>query len=208
MKIIQIAESLSLGDAIANDVVAIDKLLKNSGIKCEIYATNANNIDKKYLHSIAEPVELLSGVDDEDIILLTKNGVGIRFNSSQISPTGRTTVGVKGINLNEGDFVVSALCRRDTNDKLGIFSTIGTGKRINVEELPVQTRGGKGLSVYRCGGSSGNIVGASLISEGDFILIAGINNSICIAATDLPLLTRTSFGNIMVKSNISSVVKI
>ena len=148
-------------------------------------------------------------VDDEDIILLTKNGVGIRFNSSQISPTGRTTVGVKGINLNEGDFVVSALCRRDANDKLGIFSTIGTGKRINVEELPVQTRGGKGLSVYRCGGSSGNIVGASLISEGDFILIAGINNSICIAAEDIPEASRAAIGNQLIKgSAVQAVSKV
>lgn len=145
-------------------------------------------------------------VDDEDIILLTKNGIGIRFNSSQISPTGRTTVGVKGINLNEGDFVVSALCRRDTNDKLGIFSTIGTGKKISVEELPVQTRGGKGLSVYRCGGSSGNIVGASLISEGDFVLIAGINNSICIAAEDIPEASRAAIGNQLIKNSMVQAV--
>ena len=69
MRIIQIAESLSLGDAIANDVVAIDGLLKADGFNCEIYATNEKNIDKKYLHSIAEPVEKLLQVREEDILL-------------------------------------------------------------------------------------------------------------------------------------------
>ena len=145
-------------------------------------------------------------VDDEDIILLTKNGNGIRFNSKQITPTGRTTVGVKGINLNEGDFVVSALCRRDTSDRLGIFSTIGTGKKISVEELPVQTRGGKGLSVYKCGGATGYIVAASLISDGDFILIAGINNSICIAAEDIPDGSRAAIGNQLIKGSVVQAV--
>ena len=145
-------------------------------------------------------------VDDEDIILLTKNGIGIRFKSSQISPTGRTTVGVKGINLNEGDFVVSALCRRDANDRLGIFSTIGTGKSIDVEELPIQTRGGKGLSVYKCGGANGYIVGSSLISNGDFILIAGTNNSICIAAEDIPSGSRAAIGNQLIKGSVVQAV--
>ena len=145
-------------------------------------------------------------VDDEDIILLTRNGAAIRFNSQQITATGRTTVGVKGINLNEGDFVVSALCRRDESDRLGIFSTSGLGKKIKVEEIPVQTRGGKGLSIYKCGGANGNIAGGSLISDGDFILIAGLNNSICIAAEDIPEGSRAAIGNQLIKGSVVQAV--
>ena len=53
MKVVQVAESLSIGDAVANDVVAIDTRLKEMGVCGGIYATNANNINKCYLHSIA-----------------------------------------------------------------------------------------------------------------------------------------------------------
>ena len=145
-------------------------------------------------------------VDDEDIILLTRKGAAIRFNSMQITATGRTTVGVKGINLNEGDFVVSALCRRDESDRLGVFSTAGLGKKIKVEEIPVQTRGGKGLSIYKCGGANGDIAGGSLISDGDFILIAGLNNSICIAAEDIPEGSRAAIGNQLIKGSVVQAV--
>lgn len=148
-------------------------------------------------------------VNDEDIILLTKEGYGIRFNSKQISTTGRNTVGVKGINLNEGDVVVSALCRRDPGDRLGIFASSGLGKTIAVEELPNQTRGGKGLLVYKCGNANGHLVGGSLISKGDFVLIAGLNNSICIAAEDIPEGSRNALGNQLIKnSNIHAISKV
>ena len=145
-------------------------------------------------------------VDDEDIILLTRNGAAIRFNSTQITPTGRTTVGVKGINLNEGDFVVSALCRRDTADRLGIFSTAGLGKRVKVEEVPSQSRGGKGLLVYKCGGANGYIAGGCLITQGDFVLIAGTNTSICIAADDIPEASRAAIGNQLIKGSVVQAV--
>lgn len=148
-------------------------------------------------------------VNDEDIILLTKEGYGIRFNSKQITATGRNTVGVKGINLNEGDVVVSALCRRDPGDRLGIFASSGLGKTIAVEELPNQTRGGKGLLVYKCGNANGHLVGGSLISKGDFVLIAGLNNSICIAAEDIPEGSRNALGNQLIKnSNIHAISKV
>lgn len=140
-------------------------------------------------------------VDEEDIILLTRNGVAIRFNSTQISPTGRTTVGVKGINLNEGDYVVSALCRRDLTDKLGIVSTSGLGKKVKIEDIPTQSRGGKGLLIYKCGGANGFICGGALISDEDFILIAGTTTSICIAASDIPDGSRSAIGNQLIKNS-------
>ena len=145
-------------------------------------------------------------VNDEDIILLTKEGYGIRFNSKQISATGRNTVGVKGINLNEGDIVVSALCRRDSKDRLGIFASSGLGKTIAVEELPDQARGGKGLLVYKCGNANGYLVGGSLISDEDFVLIAGTNNSICIAAEDIPKASRAATGNTLIKGSVVQAV--
>ena len=69
MRIIQIAESLSVGDAVANDVVAIDTLLKQMGVCGGIYITNAGNINKRYLHKIAEPIDKLPEMDEDDLLL-------------------------------------------------------------------------------------------------------------------------------------------
>lgn len=69
MRIVQIAESLSIGDAVANDVVAIDSLLKQMGVCGGIYITNAGNINKRYLHKIAEPIDKLPEMEEDDLLL-------------------------------------------------------------------------------------------------------------------------------------------
>ena len=69
MKVVQVAESLSIGDAVANDVVAIDALLKEMGVCGGIYATNANNINKRYLHTIAEPIDQIPELFEDDVLL-------------------------------------------------------------------------------------------------------------------------------------------
>jgi glycosyltransferase involved in cell wall biosynthesis len=70
MKFVQVAESLAYGDAIANDVVAIDGLLREMGSCGGIFATNSENIDKRYLHKIAEPLRALPVLDKDDVLLL------------------------------------------------------------------------------------------------------------------------------------------
>lgn len=69
MKVVQVAESLSIGDAVANDVVAIDAMLKEMGICGGIFATNANNINIRYLHTIAEPIDQLPELFEDDVLL-------------------------------------------------------------------------------------------------------------------------------------------
>ena len=148
-------------------------------------------------------------VNDEDIILLTHNGYAVRFNSLGITPSSRVTVGVKGITLNEGDYIVSALCCRNRNDSLGIFSSVGTGKKVSLEEIPTQSRGGKGLIVYKCGSNNGYIVGGALISDEDSLLIIGMNSSICISAADVPLMGRAATGNSLIKgTSVQAVSKV
>ena len=70
MKIIQVAESLMVGDAVANDVVAIDTLLKQKGIDCGIFVTNVNNIHHTYINNIAKPINQIPNLEKEDILLL------------------------------------------------------------------------------------------------------------------------------------------
>ena len=161
--------------------------------------------------TIREDDELVSVnlIKDEPIIIVTKNGMAIKFNSNEIGATSRTTSGVKGVNLGDGDEVVSTLVLRNTNDSLAIFSEKGLGKKFDLSELPLQKRAGKGLTCYKASATSGNVAAAALISDEDSILICGDKTSICVSATEVPSLGRVSVGNQLIKSNkVLSVSKV
>lgn len=161
--------------------------------------------------TIKEDDELagVSLVKDEQIILITERGMAIRFNSNEITPSSRTTMGVKGMNLNKDDKVITALPIRNEKDNLALFSINGLGKRVELSELPAQKRGGKGLACYKESSTSGRISAASLVENEDSILIIGDKNSICIEASELPLLGRATAGNNVIKDNkILSVSKV
>ena len=161
--------------------------------------------------NIREDDELVSVnlIKDEPIIIVTKNGMAIKFSSMEIGATSRTTYGVKGVNLNADDSVVSTLVVRHETDNLAIFSENGLGKQYPVNETPVQKRAGKGLLCYKPTGSSGNVAAAALISAEDSILICGDKTSLCISATEIPVLGRISVGNQLIKNNkVLSVSKV
>lgn len=161
--------------------------------------------------TIKENDELISVnlIKDEDIILLTKNGYSIRFNSKEVGTTSRATSGVKGINLGEEDSVVCALAVRDNKDNLAVFSENGIGKQMTLDQFPLQKRAGRGLIYYKPTSSSGDIVAATLVSDEDDILICGNKTSLCISAKEIPVLGRTSLGNQMIKDNkIQSISKV
>ena len=140
-------------------------------------------------------------VKDEDMILLTKDGMGIRFSSIDVGATSRATVGVKGINLNENDEVVAAIPLRNKEDDLAIFSSLGTGKKFPSKELPLQKRGGKGLICHKTSSTGGVVAAGALISNEDSLLVCGDKTSICISATEIPSLGRASTGNQIIKGN-------
>ena len=147
----------------------------------------------------------VSLIKDEDIILLTKNGQGIRFKSSEINPSGRVAMGVKGITLKPEDKVVAGLVVRHDTDDLAIFAENGLAKKIKLTELASQKRAGKGVIVYK----NNNIASATLITSGDRILVCGTKTSLCVAADDIPEMSRTSIGNQIIKgSQVLSVSKV
>lgn len=142
-------------------------------------------------------------LNDEDIILLTKNGMGIRIPSSEIRPMGKLTIGVKGIELAKDDYITSALIVRDKNDKLAIANENGYGYKCK-EEMRQQSRGGKGLRF-----SDSKIAGAAMVSDDDILLFSCMKNNIVIPAKELPTLDRGSKGNKLVDGgNVRSVSKI
>lgn len=142
-------------------------------------------------------------LNNEDIILLTKNGIGIRIPSSEVRPMSKLTIGVKGIELAKDDYVTSALIVRDNNDKLAIANENGYGYKCK-EEMRQQSRGGKGLRY-----SDSKIAGAAMVSDDDILLFSCARNNIVIPAKELPTLDRGSKGNKLVDGgNVKSVSKI
>ena len=161
--------------------------------------------------SIKEGDELVSVclVKDEPMILLTKNGYGIKFSSMEIGATSRATSGVKGITINPDDEVIAALPLRHDTDAIAIISETGLGKKFSSSELPIQKRAGKGLICYKPTNSTGFVADGALISDEDNILIIGDKSSICVSATEIPELSRASIGNQIIKNNkVKSISKV
>lgn len=206
-----------------DEVIAITSLARSNTAKYVVFFTKHGLMKKTLLDEYTKvkrstgiaAIKINDGdsianvefINEEDILVITKNGMSIHFESKNVNPIGRVAAGVKTIKLDENDEVVVGLPIHSDNDTVAIFSTKGYGKKTSIKEFTVQGRGGKGLVIYKPSAVYGQIAGATIISDNDTILLTGQPSSICIATTDLPLLTRTSFGNIMVKSNISSIVK-
>lgn len=140
-------------------------------------------------------------VNDEQIILITRKGMSIKFKSSDVLSTSRTSIGVKGINLSDDDEVICALPIVSNEEKLAIFSKNGLGRKSKLEDFPLQNRGGRGTIAYKTSPSTGDIADAILIKDDDNVLILGMENSICINSNDIPTLSKTSIGNQMIKEN-------
>lgn len=145
-------------------------------------------------------------LEDEDLILITKNGMGIHFTTKDIAAVGRAAIGVKGIKLNDGDEVINALPIHKTTDSIAIFTTDGTGKKTLLEDLPAQGRGGKGVKIT---GKDCTIASAAMVCDSDNILLLGANTSLCISAKEISFANRTALGNIMIKgSGIERAIKL
>ena len=156
-----------------------------------------------------DEIASVSLIKDEQVILLTEKGMGIKFKTSEVSASGRATMGVKGIALGEGDKVVTALPIRSNEDQLAIFSENGLGKRIKIDEFVTQSRSGKGIICYKPTSSTGNVVAGTLVADSDNLLVSGSTKSICIGANDISTVGRASIGvQIIKEGHITSVSKI
>ena len=204
-------------------IMAMTSLHRTSTPKYAIFITQNGMLKKTYLEEYMK-VKRNTGIaaltlkegdslvdiifqDDEDMVIVTEKGMGIKFPTKEVAPIGRVAMGVKAIKLNEGDKVVTALPIHKETDHLGIVTTTSIGKQIDLNELPMQARGGKGVFVIK--GEEAAIAGAAMIDENDNLLLIGNYSSICISAKDLPLLGRNSIGNILIKNNrVISITKL
>jgi DNA gyrase subunit A len=151
-----------------------------------VFATRKGLVKKTELMAYANPrrdgiIALAIEEDDEvigvrltdgkqEILLSTKKGQAIRFSEEEVRPTGRGTYGVKGITLEEGDAVVSLEILSEGATLLTV-SAGGYGKRSEVDEYRLQSRGGKGIITMRTNDKTGEVVGVRQVTDEDHLML-------------------------------------
>ncbi|MBE6024297.1 MAG: DNA gyrase subunit A [Cellulosilyticum sp.] len=106
----------------------------------------------------------------DSVLVATKNGQGIMFESTDVRPMGRTARGVRAINLSEGDEVISAAVPKE-GEQILTATEKGLGKRTQIDAFRAQKRGGKGLKINKITDKTGSIVGVSSVSDEDELLL-------------------------------------
>lgn len=133
---------------------------------------------------------------DSQIMIFTKNGMALRFDGKNVSISSRTAIGVKAINLNDGDIVADALYLSGEKSIM-IFAENGMAKRVPVTDFVIQNRAGKGLICHK----AGNVVAACPVNEDNMILVVGDTSTICVSAADVTEGSRSAQGVMAIKGN-------
>jgi len=157
------------------------------------------NVRKNGLQAIVlrendELIEVKATDNTKDIFLVTKKGQCIRFHEKDVRITGRVSMGVIGMKLNDDDDVVG-MQMESQGPKLLIVSANGMGKRTPIEEFTPQRRGGKGVLCYKITEKTGDIVGAKLVEDDhDLLLITTEGIVIRISVNDISVIGRNTSG--------------
>ena len=159
-----------------------------------------------------ELIEVKTTDNDRDILLVTKYGQCIRFNESDVRATGRTSMGVRGMNLSDSDEIVAMQLDIQGEDLL-IVSAKGMGKRTCMNEFTTQNRGGKGVKCYKITEKTGYVVGAKAINEDNEIMIINTDGIIIrMECRGISLLGRITSGvkliNMKDKEEVASIAKV
>ena len=117
-----------------------------------------------------ELIEVKYTDNEQDVLLITKFGMCIRFHETDVRPTGRTSMGVIGMNLADQDEVV-AMQVHTQGEYLLVVSEKGLGKRTHMEEFNSQNRGGKGIKCYKITEKTGNVIGAKAVNEENEVML-------------------------------------
>ncbi len=130
-----------------------------------------------------EVVEVMTTSGGNDILMFTRKGQGIRFQETGVRPTGRDTMGVRGIRLREGDEVVSGAADDDGGNVL-LLTSGGYGKRTKMSEFPQQRRGGLGVRAIKLTKVRGHLVAARAVSAGAEIFVTSSDGVVIRTGTD------------------------
>ena len=188
-----------------------------SGIVKKTPIQDYANVRKTGLAAISlkdddELIEVKFTDNKKDIILVTKYGQCIRFKDTDVRSTGRVSMGVRGINLSDGDEIIGMqLCSQ--GDYLLIASEKGMGKRTSMSEFSAQNRGGKGVKCYKITEKTGNVVGVKAVNDDNEVMMITTEGIIIrIACSDISILGRITSGvklmNLDEKVSVASIAKV
>ena len=186
-----------------------------NGIIKKTSLTEYNSARKTGLLSITlkEDDELIDVrlTDGEDnVVLVTKGGMSITFDEKDVRPMGRVSQGVIGIRLGKDDEVIGMeSIIAGANATLLAITENGFGKRTELDEYRVQTRGGKGVITYKVTPKTGNIVGIRIVEEADDVmLITDTGTIIRLNVAGISVLGRSTQGVTLMRTNEGRVVSI
>ncbi len=176
--------------ATANGIVNKNLLTDYSNVHASgIIAINANEDDRL--------VYVTSTEEGGELILATRKGQSIRFREQEVRLTKRPSKGVIGIRLDDGDSVIGMACldRDITMDKkLLMVTERGYGKRVSLDDFPIQGRGGKGVQGIKLDDDSGELVSVGIVSDQDELIITSEQKVIRITAGDINVYRRYARG--------------
>lgn len=165
----------------------------NTNRKTGIYAINLKDRNDELAH-----VSITDGT--KDVLIATKQGKIIRFDENQVRIMGRTAYGVKGINLQENDEVISMIIANDNLTVLAVTEK-GYGKRTKISDYRSQVRGGKGMLTYNISQKTGNLVDIKIVEEEDeILLINSLGIVIRLRVDDISVIGRNTSGVILMKT--------
>ena len=171
--------------------------VKRTSLDEYIGVKKKNGIKALNLHD-GDSIAAVFLANDEQILILSKNGYAIRCKGTEFPASGRVSMGYKGINLKDDDEVITALPIRNPDDDVAIFSATGLGRRVALKSFSPQARNGRGV-IYA---KDANAVAACLVTDGDLILVCGDKTSLCIKAEEITETeSKTTQGNIVIKGN-------
>ena len=167
-----------------------------------------NSVRKSGLQAITlkeddELIDVRLTDGEDDVVLVTSKGMSITFDEKDVRPIGRTGQGVIGIRLDDNDFVIgmeSVIAGSEAT--LLAITENGFGKRTELDEYRVQTRGGKGVITYKTTNKTGNIVGIRIATEDeDVMLITDTGTIIRLNVKDISVLGRATQGVTLMRTN-------
>ncbi len=147
------------------------------------YDSRQNQLIAINLKKDDEVVSVRTTTGDNELLLFTQKGMGIRFKESDIRPMGRDTQGVRGVRLRDDDEVVSAASDED-GDEVLLLTSGGYGKRTKMTEFRAQTRGGVGVMALKLTRVRGTLVAARAVWQGAEIFVTSTDGIVIRMATD------------------------
>ena len=138
-------------------------------------------------------VQLTEG--DHHVVLVTKSGLSIRFNEAEVRSMGRTAAGVRGIRLDDDDFVVGMVSAADERLTLLVVTKNGYGKRTSLKEYRLQGRAGKGVIAIKTSSRNGAVVAVKMVSNDDELIFISSNGMVTrIPVSDIRTIGRNTQG--------------